>query len=184
MTNIALALRRFPEILPMVSEIVAMASDFRGVGSENARIEHNIACDSVAADIVLRSGLPVTLIGLNVTEQTAMTQEEVDALKAIGGPLAQFLTGMHEIWFQRIRRNHSAMHDGLTMALMLDPSLMTLETYVVEVITHGAKTGSTVYSAPQEGRLVCQVATTVDAPRYHALLQGRVQSAVRASLSA
>lgn len=188
MTNLALALRCFPNTTRQIGQVIAMASDFRGFGPENARREHNIACDPVAADIVLRSDLPLTLIGLNVTEQTAMTRDDVDALAALATPLMDALAGMHRVWFAAIQRDRSPMHDGLTLALQLDPSLLTLTEAAAQVQTRGQQAGSVVYSEPDGRRRVCQVATAVDAPRYHELLQTRVrqvaQSADRAKSAA
>lgn len=179
MTNLALALRRSPESVSRIGQVVAMASDFGGFGPENARGEHNIACDPVAADIVLRSGLPVTLIGLNVTSQTAMTTEDVDAIAAIGGPLAHDLVGMHRVWLTAIHADRSPMHDGLTLAYLIDPSLLSVVPAAPTVHTHGPQAGFTQYAVPEGAASVCDVATAVDVPRYHHLLQSRVRQAVR-----
>jgi purine nucleosidase len=178
MTNLALAIRCYPEATRTIGQVIAMASTFHGFGEENARPEHNIACDSVAAEIVLRSGLPLTLVGLNVTQQTTMTATEVDALESIGGPLADALVGMHRIWFEVIGRDHSPMHDGLALALPLDPSLLTLVPAVATVPAHGPRVGHTIYHEPQGDEPACLVATSVDAPRFHTLLQSRIQQAV------
>lgn len=179
MTNIALALRCYPESARKIGQIIAMASDFGGFGAENARHEHNIACDPVAADIVLRSGLPVTLIGLNVTQQTRMTLSEVEALEAVGGPLAEYLAGMHRVWLRLVNRDESAMHDGLTLAHQIAPSPLTLTDAVAEVIPCGPQTGFTRFFSPDGTHPTCRVATAVDADAYHALLQDRVLAAVR-----
>jgi purine nucleosidase len=182
MTNLALALRCYPEAARHIGQVVAMAADFGGFGPENARPEHNIACDPVAADIVLRSGLPVTLVGLNVTQQTAMTLADVEALARLGGPLASALVGMHRVWFSVIRNDRSPMHDGLALARLVDPSLLTLIPVAPHVCTHGSQTGFMTYSPPTDttasGPPACRIATAVDAPRFHALFQSRIQAAV------
>jgi inosine-uridine nucleoside N-ribohydrolase len=189
MTNLALALREYPEQAKLIGQVIAMAADFRGYGPAQARLEHNIACDPVAADVVLHSGLPITLIGLNVTKDTPMSLSDVEALEQIGGPLAKDLAGMHRIWFDMIHNTRSSMHDGLTLAQQIDPQTLSFVRALCSVITHGEEQGKVIYteeapvSAPLEEEVLliasCQVATTVDAPRYHALLQGRVQEAVR-----
>ena len=194
MTNLALALREYPEQTRRIGQVVAMAADFRGYGIEQARMEHNIACDPVAADVVLRSGLPLTLIGLNVTKDTPMTLADVEALEAIGGPLADALVGMHRVWFEAIHNTRSPMHDGLTLATQIDPQTLTFTRALCSAITHGEQRGYVVYheeapsTAPVEEETLlaaspCLVATTVDAPRYHELLQSRVQQAVREALN-
>lgn len=182
MTNIAHVIRCYPDAASKIGRIVAMAADFGGMGPENARIEHNIACDSAAADIVLRSGIPITLVGLNVTQETAMTLADVDALDAAGGPLAKALVGMHRVWFSAIRGKQSPMHDGLALASVIDPTLLTLIDVIPQVKTHGPQTGYMTYSVPDAaafGAGVCRIAVEVDAPRFNALFQGRVREACR-----
>lgn len=179
MTNLAVALRDYPDATRTIGQVIAMASSFTGYGEEQAQMEHNIACDPVAADIVLRSGLPVTLVGLNVTRQTTMTAADVDALEALGGPLAQALVGMHRVWFQKVRQDRSPMHDGLAVALPIDPSLVTLEPMNARVETFGPRRGYTVCLPLDGNASACHFAVSVDVPRYQSLLLSRVQEAVR-----
>ena len=194
MTNLALALREYPEQAKQIGQVIAMAADFRGYGPAHARMEHNIACDPVAADVVLHSGLPITLIGLNVTKDTPMSLADVEALEQIGGPLAEALAGMHRVWFHAIHNIQSPMHDGLTLAQQIDPQTLSFVRAICSVITHGEERGKVIYTeeapltAPIEEEALlptpCQVATLVDAPRYHALLQGHVQAVVRQAKNA
>lgn len=179
MTNLALALRDYPESAHKIGQVIAMASTFEGFGEDLAQPEHNICCDPVAADIVLCSGLPLTLIGLNVTRETTMTAAEVDTLKAIGGPLAEGLVGMHHIWFTAIKRDNSPMHDGLAVALPLDPSLVTLIPVDARVETSGPRRGYTICQQPEGATSNCLFANSVDAARFHALLFSRVHEAVK-----
>lgn len=189
MTNLAIALREYPEQTRKIGQIIAMAADFGGYGVANARTEHNIACDPVAAQVLLQSGLPITLVGLNVTKQTAMTLEELETLEAIGGPLAHAVAGMHRVWFDHIHNTRSPMHDALTLAQQIDSAILTFAPAYCSVGTQHHDLGKVTYlegspidASTQEEALLsppCQVALSVNAPRYHALLQARVQEAVR-----
>ena len=189
MTNLAMALRDYPEQTRKIGQVIAMAANFDGYGAVNARTEHNIACDPVAAQTVLQSGLPITLVGLNVTQQTAMTLEDVEALEAVGGPLARAVAGMHRVWFQHIHNTRSPMHDALTLAQQVDSAILTFAPAYCSVSTQADSLGKVTYlegnpiaASTQEEALLsppCQAALTVDAPRYHALLQTRVLEAVR-----
>ena len=191
MTNLAIAFREYPAQTRKIGQIIAMAADFGGYGAANARTEHNIACDPAAAEIVLQSGVPTMLIGLNVTKQTAMTLEDVEALEAIGGPLAEDVAGMHRVWLNHIRNTRSPMHDALTLAQQIDPSILTFAPTYCSVATQGDSQGKVTYlegnpvdaSTEEEALLPppCKVALTVNAPQYHALLQARVQDALRQS---
>lgn len=179
MTNVALALRCYPDSARKIGRIVAMAADFAGFGADNARTEHNIACDPVAADIVLRSGLPITLVSLNVTNRVPMTLQDVEAIEAIGGPLADALAGMHRVWFEFIKREHSPMHDGLALASVVDSEVVTFTEASATVQPHGERTGWMTYAEPESGVPAIQIASDVDAARFHTLFQGRVQQGVR-----
>src|SRR5207302_9510947 len=106
--NMAWLVEELPaNVIRKIERIVAMASSFQRFGEADARGEHNVACDPVALDRVLKSGVPVTLIGLNVTMQTRMTGAQLDAIESRGGPLAQALAGMHRSWFDIIQRDQS-----------------------------------------------------------------------------
>ncbi len=176
MTNVAVAIERYPDRVRMASRIVAMAATFEGFGEENARTEHNVACDPVAVDRVLRFGLSVTLIGLNVTRQTRMDRSDLDGIAGIGGPLAESLSGMHRVWFEFIKKDFSPMHDGLAVAAVFRQDLMEFQDVLASVDVDSA---AVVFNAPELGEVTtCQVAVSVDSDRYHGLLFERVRGAV------
>lgn len=179
MTNVAAALNRYPQQMARVGRIVAMASAFHGFGEENARSEHNVACDPVAVDRVLHSGLPVTFIGLNVTQQTCLTCDQVERFAALGGPLAEALAGMHRAWFEAIGRDRSAMHDPLAVAVAFRPNLVSLTPVQARVLRDSPNPGAIAYNpADPEQVTSCRIATEVDAEAFHALLMERVTNAI------
>jgi purine nucleosidase len=182
LTNVAVALERDPARMSKIGRIVAMASNFEGYGEENARGEHNVACDPVAMERVLQSGIPLTLVGLNVTNQTVMRRAQVDEIAAQKSLLAESLTGMHYEWFRFIQRDYSPMHDGLAVAFAFRPDL--LETVpVVARIDHPAKEpGTIVYNPPLPDQVTCcRIATAVNADAYHILLSERTIQALSAA---
>lgn len=177
MTNIALALEKYPQEMRLVGRIVAMASTFEGFGRDYARGEHNVACDPVAADRVLRSGIPITLIGLNVTRQTAMTREQVEAWAARGGPVAQAVVGMHRVWFDVIHNDRSAMHDPLAVAVAFRPELVHLLPVKASVWLDAPHPGTIIYNPPSPEEVThCRIAASVQADEFHLLLQERILS--------
>jgi purine nucleosidase len=180
MTNIAMAIREHPGSMSLVGRIIAMASTFEGFGPENARGEHNVACDPEAFRIVIESGIPVVLIGLNVTRETRMTKTQVDAMAEIGGPLARDLAGMHNVWFEQIGRDHSPMHDGLAVAIAFRPELVELIPVEAHLLEGSEVHGAVVYNAPSEEKVTkCHIAVSVDAEAFHALLLERTFTACR-----
>jgi len=179
MTNLAVAIREYPQEMALVGRIVAMASGFYGWGEEAARGEHNVQCDPAAVETVIASGIPLTLIGLNVTVQTVMTRAQVEEMAACGGPLAEALAGMHRIWLDVIRRDQSAMHDPLAVAVAFLPELVELVPVTARVRRDLKESGAIVYNPPAPDQVTrCQIATSVDAEAFHALLYERITRAV------
>jgi purine nucleosidase/pyrimidine-specific ribonucleoside hydrolase len=91
LTNVALLLRGHPEVRPLLRRIVFMGGS-TDRGNTTPYGEFNIVTDPEAADIVLRSGLPTTMIGLNVTHQALATTEIV---RTVAAPVAVELTGTY-----------------------------------------------------------------------------------------
>ncbi len=178
MTNAARLLDALPpETVGNLARIVAMASTFEGYGEERATREHNVACDPVAFERVLHSDIPLTLVGLNVTRRTAMTAAQVADLEAVGGPLAEALSGMHRVWFREIGRDSSPMHDALAVAVLFRPDLVTTVPVVANV---RGTDGAVVYNPPAAGQVThVEIATDVDVEAYHTLLWERTVEAVR-----
>ena len=177
LTNLALALHLHPVATRTRARVVWMGADFQGFGPGVARPEHNVACDPLAADQVLRSGLPVTLVGFNVGVQTRLSRADLGALRELGGSLVEALAALHEVWFRWIGRDHSPMYDPLTVFAAFQENL--IETVPVQAHVD--------LSAPEPGRVVFdpggvaaphRVATDLDLPGVQALLQARLRRAV------
>ena len=94
MTNLALA-QQHPESARRIGQVVAMGANFRGFGPEMPRTNTISPAIRWLCKSVPEIGLPVMLVGLNVTVQTRMTRADVDELAALGGPLANDLAEMH-----------------------------------------------------------------------------------------
>jgi inosine-uridine nucleoside N-ribohydrolase len=180
LTNAAWLLSETPaKTRAKLGRVVAMASTFEGYGKASAAREHNVACDPIAFQTVLEAGVPLTLIGLNVTKRTAMTEAHLAQIEAIGGPLAEALSGMHRIWFRTIRGNSSPMHDALAIASLLSPDLV--KTIPVTGHIRGAD-GTVVYNTRSDAQVTgVEIAVEVDVEAFHALLYERVLGAVEAS---
>src|SRR5262249_23132993 len=91
LTNIARAIQRAPRILSKVAEIVMMGGAMREAGNCTPSAEYNMFVDPHAADVVFRSGCPITALGLDVTHQlltTADFRERIRALDTAAGRVA------------------------------------------------------------------------------------------------
>jgi purine nucleosidase len=175
LTNVGLAIERYPREMAKLKCIVAMASTFNGFGRQHAGVEHNIALDPEAAEIVLASGIPVLLIGLNVTRQTALTRRAVEEISAAGTPLADFMARMTEDWLAMTDRSQTPMHDPLAVASCIEPSIEKSVQVSAEV---DLETPGLVAYAEAGSDSPLRICTELDAGRFDRLFQNRIMSAV------
>ena len=89
LTNVAQALLKEPELKKRIPEILCMGGSALA-GNATSAAEFNIYVDPEAAKIVFESGIPIRMVGLNVTRQNGMTPEDVELLKNIHNPVADF----------------------------------------------------------------------------------------------
>lgn len=127
LTNIATAIRRAPEILFNVEEIVIMGGAMREGGNRTPSAEFNIMVDPHAADIVLNCGRPITLLGLDVTHRVLSTVERVARIAALGNAVADATVGMlsffHRYDTEKYSSQGTPLHDPCTVAYLLMPEL-------------------------------------------------------------
>ena len=89
LTNIATAFQRAPEIAARVKEIVLMGGAYFEVGNITPAAEFNIYVDPEAAEVVFRSGVPLTVMPLDMTHKALVTKPRNDAFRAIGATTGQ-----------------------------------------------------------------------------------------------
>ena len=157
LTNIATALSLDSELAGMVRGIVLMGGSLSG-GNITPAAEFNIYVDPEAARIVFQSGIPITMVGLDVTRKTSLTEEHVRTLEASQNPVSQAAA---KIGRNAINHNREQgflvgpnMHDSLAVAAFLDPSILKFKEYYVDVETTGELTaGETLGYSPTAGDL-------------------------------
>lgn len=180
LTNIALLLRLHPELMPRIAHVSLMGGSV-GEGNTTVSAEFNIYADPEAADVVFRSGVPITMIGLDVTHQALLDRGSADALRALGttsGRIAAELTDY------ALDRNlewsgsaTTAIHDAVAIAHLAVPDLISVAPYHVVVdTTHGPARGRTVcdglpYRLGRDGRRPnADVGIRIDRTSFEALL--------------
>jgi purine nucleosidase len=136
LTNIAMAIRKEPKFAKAVKELVVMGGAVREHGNITPQAEFNIYVDPHAAHIVFHSGIPITLIPLDVTHKCLLKIEHVDRLLKIRSPITKFIHDAVEVYL-RFSYDHgfsgSALHDPLTLATVIAPELLTLRELYVDV---------------------------------------------------
>jgi purine nucleosidase len=116
-------------------------------GNMTPQAEFNIYVDPHAAHIVFHSGIPLTLIPLDVTHKCLLKQEHVDRLMKIDSPISHFIRDAMEVYLRAslaLGYEGSSLHDPLTLATIIAPQLLTLKEYYVDVdISGGVSMGKT-----------------------------------------
>lgn len=149
LTNIAAALQKAPEIAGKIQEIVLMGGAYFQVGNITPAAEFNIYVDPEAADIVLKSGVPIVMVPLDVTHKALATRPRVDAFRALNtrvGTAVADLTDFFERYdIQKYGSEGAPLHDPCVIAYLLDPKLFSGRHINVEVeITSPLTLGMTV----------------------------------------
>jgi len=129
MTDIAHAFLRAPDVVARVREVVLMGGSWHEGGNVTPAAEFNIYVDPEAADIVFRSGVPLTLLPLDATHQVRSTPARMDALRAIPnrcGPMAAQMLKASEAWdLAKFGWEGAPLHDPCTIAYLLKPELFS-----------------------------------------------------------
>ena len=129
LTNIALALEREPDIVPRIREIVLMGGGFFEGGNVTPAAEFNIHVDPHAADVVLKSGIPIVMIPLDCTHKALTTAKRVAAFRDLGTRPGVATAEMLE-FFERFDENKygtdgGPLHDPCVIAYLLKPELFS-----------------------------------------------------------
>ncbi|HIA6630742.1 TPA: ribonucleoside hydrolase RihC [Enterococcus faecalis] len=142
LTNIALLLTLYPEVKENIAEIVMMGGSLAR-GNTNTSAEFNTYVDPHAAQIVFQSGVPLTMVGLDVTSQAVLTNHEVTAIRALGR-VGEMFYGLFRHYRGGSLTTGLKMHDVCAIAYLTSPELFeTTETFI-EVALEGPAAGATV----------------------------------------
>ena len=149
LTNIALLLRLHPELSARISHLCLMGGSI-GEGNVTVSAEFNIYADPEAAAIVFESGLPITMMGLDVTHQAVLYQPALERLRALGtasgsvaAELVEYALAREGKWYGTPRMS---VHDAVAVAHLAMPDLVDVADYDVQVDTG---------TGPARGRTVC-----------------------------
>ncbi|GAC1613680.1 MAG: nucleoside hydrolase [Ktedonobacteraceae bacterium] len=139
LTNVATALRIQPDLFMAIREIIMV-----GGTSGLPFPEWNVRSDARAAQIVLGAGIPVKLLGWNITTRCHLRGCDLQKLHTDNSPETQFLSQLLGVW----KRHHHRwqpdlpfIHDALTVAALCAPELLEFEEMTARVLAHGPLTG-------------------------------------------
>ncbi|GHV02451.1 ribosylpyrimidine nucleosidase [Clostridia bacterium] len=161
-TNIAMAIRKAPEIMKNVGEIRLIGGFyFQDVP------EWNVACDPEAARILYTFGIPIKAVGIDITTKCPLSQEDVaDLRRACDGGNA-LICRMMDKWFAHYGQKAPIMHDPLVIASILDDGVVGYEDKYVLIGLEGAQRCKTVVEdAPSPLNAKISVGTAVDSGKF------------------
>ncbi|MBL8095206.1 MAG: nucleoside hydrolase [Anaerolineales bacterium] len=180
LTNVALAMRLEPRIVPALRRIVLMGGSL-DTGNWSPAAEFNILCDPHAARVVFESGVPLVMFGLNLTHQTPAVPSRIARFRALNTQVGEFTAQLLEFFRQhhveRYGWDGAPIHDACAIAYLLKPELFTMQALNVEIETNeGLNYGRTVGDvwrvtgkAPN-----CEAGIRIDADGFYDLLVERL----------
>ena len=181
LTNIGMALVKAPDIAPKVREIVMMGGAYFEVGNTTPAAEFNIYVDPHAADLVLRSGIPVTMIPLDVSHKALTTKPRIQRFRALGTRCGKAVAEMLEFFERHDVEKYGAdggpLHDPGVIAYLLRPDLYRGRKVNVAIETGSPLTlGMTVadWWRVTDRPPNAQFMNDVDADGFYALLTERI----------
>ena len=180
LTNIALLLRLYPHLASRIAHLCLMGGSI-GEGNTTASAEFNIVADPEAADVVFRSGIPITMIGLDVTHQALLDRDAARELRELGTASGRVAADLTDFALDRNLEwsgaTTTAIHDAVAIAHLLVPDLVAVAPYHVLVdATNGPARGRTVcdglpYRLRRDGREPnADVGIVIDRARFTRLL--------------
>jgi purine nucleosidase len=186
LTNLALAIRKEPRIVPAVRELIIMGGAIRHEGNTTALAEFNTYVDPHAAHIVYHAGMPTTLVPLDVTYECILTPDDVRRLLKIDSPITSFLAESTRFYMEFHDEYQSiegcVINDPLALALVFLPELCTCQELYVDVdISGGISLGKTQADFYRYGKKPAnmKVALGVRAREFMELFLERMETLAR-----
>jgi purine nucleosidase len=164
LTNVAIALNVEPKLPELLKSVVVMGGAFTVPGNTTPAAEFNILVDPEAADQVFTAPFPnITAVGLDVTQQVALTRDDWDRVNAASAlpRTASLLREVGKSAFSRLGRDQFSLHDPLSVAVAIDPMWIAVRDVAIAVATAEPELGRTRIVGPGN----VHVAASVDSER-------------------
>ncbi len=178
LTNIAQAIMVHPDLKNLIRRIVFMGGAKYG-GNITTTAEFNIWGDPEAARIVFAAGIPLTMVGLDVTLKAALNLQDAADIRRIGTPAADVAADILDFMFKRLGRGgeDALMHDALAVGVCINPDLVKMKHYFVDCECSGQYTAGHTFVATNrifQGEPNCFVCEELDLPAFKAWLHGAI----------
>ena len=128
MTNLAMAMRLEPAIIPMIRRIVLMGGSYTN-GNVTPAAEFNIIADADAAHVCFTSGRPITMVGLDVTRKVLCYPEIVERMAKVDNTASRLFVDLMAHFYKTQKEifgwEGGPLHDPVTIASLIDPTVLT-----------------------------------------------------------
>jgi purine nucleosidase len=186
LTNVAFAIRKEPRIIEAVRGVIVMGGAIRYPGNASPLAEYNVFVDPHAAHMVYHSGMPITLVPLDVTYQCILTPDDVKRLQKNPSRIGRFVddsTRFYMEFHDEYQQIHGcAINDPLALALTFAPELCDYQELYVDVdISGGISMGKTFadFHGLARKRPNMKVALSVRAQDFMELFLERMEKLAR-----
>lgn len=148
LTNVAVALLKAPDIKEKIERIVLMGGAVFDSNTTPAA-EFNIFVDPEAAKIVFESGVPITMVGLDVTDKAIFNFNDIEKLRKFNGKVSRVVAPLLKFFGNANKEiygfNGAPLHDALAVSVLINPDVVKTRFLHVDIETKGEFTrGETV----------------------------------------
>lgn len=167
-TNIALLFSQYPEVKSHIKQIVAMGGSISG-GNMTSAAEFNVFTDPDAAKIMYNAGVPIVMVGLDVTLKALLTPASQEKLLEMG-EAGKMLHDLATHYNDGDDQDGHPMHDVNTIFYLLHPEAFTTKEMWIDVVTDGPAIGATVgdvRGAYHDGKVNAKVCVDIDAAAFN-----------------
>jgi purine nucleosidase len=177
MTNLALAARLDPAIIPLTREVIVMGGSFN---PQNPSPEFNVRCDPEAAQIVFKSGWNVHILGLDITRRVHFSRRDFASLSK-ANPAVALLCSQAPGWIDRMEemgweQDGCALHDAVAAAYLVDDTMFQTQKTNVEIeLADPSSRGLTRFFPMTENRSTVTMITGLDTIKCRDLIWSHVQ---------
>ena len=165
LTNIALALKTDPRIKGNIERIVIMGGAYF-----SSELEYNVKRDRAAAEIVFRSGVPITAVGLDVTSQLKLREKDLDRMRLATDPASLFLVRLIDLAEEQTHETNPTLYDPLAIAAVFRPDVLEMQPGTVDIPVSGP--GQTIFKPASGSKM--QVGVKVNASAFLDLFVDRM----------
>ncbi len=181
LTNIAITLTLYPDIKDKIERITLMGGSSY-LGNTTPSAEFNIYVDAEAADIVFKSGIPITMVTLDATNKSVVYENEMKKIYSIESKITDAVKELLDFNASFRRKNEgldgAIIHDALAVAAVIEPTIIQKESYYVAIETAGKLTyGRTVIDMNRTTKNMsnAEVSLGLDRERFIEMLEQMVR---------